>query len=229
MFGRFRRSDTSMAKFLKIILLVWMCVVIWAAIIYAPPAQMFQVESLARIMFFHIPCAMTATVLSISSAVFALIYLIKKDLTSDVKSRCAAAMATMFWLLTTITGSIFARVEWGVYWNWDVKQSAIVLLILIYAAYFALRTAIPDRRKQATIAACYSLFAAATMPFLTYVLPNAVPSLHPKNVIFSSGGMDSTYSIIFWCSTVGFLALSFWIYKLESTLEGLRLRIGLAQ
>jgi heme exporter protein C len=213
-----------MAKFLKIALLFWMSVVIWAAIIYAPSAQMFRVESLARIMFFHVPCAMTATVLSVFSAGFALAFLVKKDLLYDIKSRVVAALATLYWLLTTATGAIFARVQWGMYWNWDPKQSAIVLLILIYFAYFALRAAVPDQRKQAMVAAGYTLFAAVIMPFLTYVLPNATPSLHPKNVIFSSDGMDTTYRTIFWSSTVGFLGLTFWIYKIQTAFETLRLR-----
>jgi heme exporter protein C len=217
-----------MAKFLKIFLLLWMGVVIWAAIIYAPPAQMFRVESLARIMFFHVPCAMTATVLSIGSAVTALCYVITKKAVYDAKSRTIAALATTYWVLTTVTGSIFAKVQWGMYWNWDPKQSAIILLILIYFAYFALRAAIQDTKKQAMVAACYTLFAAAVMPFLTYVLPNATPSLHPKNVIFTSDGMDTTYRIIFWASTAGFLGLTFWMYKVQSEFELLRQRLGAA-
>jgi heme exporter protein C len=219
-------SSVKMAKVLKVGLLVWMSVVIWAAFIYAPPAQMFRVESLARIMFFHVPCAMTATVMSVASALFALFFIISKDLASDIKSKTAAELATVFWVLTTITGAIFAKVQWGMYWNWDPKQSAIVLLILIYLAYFALRAAIPDQRKQATVAAGYTLFAAVTMPFLTYVLPNSTPSLHPKGVIFTSDGMDSTYKIIFWSSTFGFLALTYWIYKVQTSFEALTLRIG---
>jgi len=203
-----------------------MSVVIWAAIIYAPPAEMFRVQSLARIVFFHVPCAMTATVLSIASAVFALIYLVKRNLDSDIKSKTSAELATIFWLLTTVTGAIFAKVEWGTYWNWDPKQTAIVLLILIYLAYFALRAAVPDQRKQAIVGAGYTLFAAATMPFLTYVLPNSTESLHPKGVITTSDGMDPTYKVIFWSSTAGFLAFAYWIYKVQTKLEILTRRLG---
>jgi heme exporter protein C len=173
-----------------------------------------------------VPCAMTATVLSVASAVFALIYLLRRQTDDDIKSRVAAGLALLYWVLTTITGSIFAKVQWGTFWNWDPKQSAIVLLILIYLAYFALRAAIVDKQKQAMIGASYSLFAAITMPFLTYVLPNATPSLHPKGVIFSSDGMDATYTIIFWSSTVGFLALTYWIYKLQTDFESLTNGLG---
>jgi heme exporter protein C len=215
-----------MAKILKVALLIWMTIVIWAAIIYAPPAQLFRVASLARIMFFHIPCAMTATVLSVASAGFALLFLSTKDLNFDVKSRAAAALATLYWILTTITGAIFAKEEWGMYWNWDPKQSAILLLILIYLAYFALRSAVVDRRKQALVAAGYTLFAAVIMPFLTFVLPNTTQSLHPKGVIFSSDGMDITYKLIFWSSTFGFLALTYWIYKVQTALETIALHQG---
>jgi hypothetical protein len=87
---------------------------------------------------------------------------------------------------------------------------------------------VPDGRKRATIASGYTLFAAAVMPFLTYVLPNAAPSLHPQGVIFSSDGMDATYRTIFWASTFGFLMLTYWIYKIQTELETLRSRWGVA-
>ena len=114
--------------------------------------------------------------------------------------------------------------QWGVYWNWDPKQSAILLLLLIYLAYFALRAAVPDEGKQALAAAGYTLFAALTTPFLTFVLPNSTPSLHPKGVIFSSDGMDATYHLVFWASTLGFLGLSYWMFRVQTALEELQAR-----
>jgi heme exporter protein C len=219
-------ADQQMSKILKIGLLLWMVVVIWAAIVYAPPAAMFRVESLAKIMFFHVPCAMAGTVFSVASAVFAVLFLVKRNIAYDIRSKSAAGLATLYWILTTITGAIFAKVQWGMFWNWDPKQSAILLLILIYLAYFALRAAVQDHQKQAMIAAGYTLFAALTMPFLTYVLPNSTQSLHPKGVIFTEDGMDTTYKIIFWSSTAGFLFLSYWIFQVQTKIETLRDRLG---
>lgn len=214
-------------KFLKIGLLVWMALVIIGAFLWAPPAVGFRVPELARLLFFHVPNAMAATCASIASAWYALRYLMTHDLKVDIKSHAASGLALLFWLLTTITGAVFAKVQWGAYWNWDPKQSAIFVLLLIYMAYFALRTAVADPRKAATVSAGYALFAAATVPFLTYVLPNApgVQSLHPQGVVFSEDGMDSRYKLIFWSATAGFLGLTLWIFRLQVAIEEMRLNL----
>jgi heme exporter protein C len=194
--------------------------VIFAAFVIVPPAQGFQNEALARMLFFHVPNAITATLVSTLSAIFAALYLAKRRWIDDVRSKALASLAMLYWLLTTITGAIFAKVQWGAYWNWDPKQSAMFVLLLLYLAYFALRSGIADRSKQATIAAAYTLFAAVTVPFLTYILPNSTPeTLHPKNVIFSSGGMDATYKLVFWSAALASLGLAAWIFRLMVRLD----------
>ena len=87
----------------------------------------------------------------------------------------------MFCLLATISGAVFAQVVWGVFWNWDPRQTSILVLLLIYAAYFALRSAIDDHERRRRFAAVYNLFAAVTMPFLLFVAPRVAGStLHPN-------------------------------------------------
>ena len=216
-----------LSRLLKIGLLVWMLLVIAGAFLYAPPAAGFRVPMLARILFFHVPNAIAATCASVASAWYALRYLMTRDLRMDIKSAAASGIAMLFWLLITITGAVFAKVQWGAYWNWDPKQSLIFVLLLIYMAYFALRTAVSDPGKAATVCAAYALFAAATVPFLTYVLPNApgVQSLHPQGVVFSADGMDSRYKLVFWSATIGFLGLALWIFRLQVAIEEMRLAV----
>jgi heme exporter protein C len=203
----------------------WMAAVIAGAFIYAPPAKGFVNESLARMLFFHVPNAIAGTVVSAGSAWFALRYLISRRWIDDVRSKSLASQAMLFWILTTITGAEFAKVQWGAYWNWDPKQETIFILLLLYMAYFALRSGISDPDKQGAVAAGYTLFAAATVPFLTYILPNATPdTLHPKGVITTSGGMDGIYKLVFWSAVIGFLGMSAWIYRIQIRVE----RIGRA-
>jgi heme exporter protein C len=218
-----------LGKLLKIGLLVWMALVIIGAFLYAPPAMNFRVPALARMMFFHVPIAMAASVASVVSAWYAIRYLMTHDLRVDIKSHAASGLAMLYWLLTTISGALFAKVEWGAYWNWDPKQSGIFILLLIYMAYFALRTAVVDPRKAAAVSAGYALFAAVTVPFLTYVLPNApgIQTNHPTGVVFSEDGMDSRYKLIFWSATAGFLGLSLWIFRLQVSIEEMRLALRL--
>jgi|SRR5579862_802332 len=220
-----------LGKVLKIGLLIGMILVIIGAFLYAPPAAGFRVPELARLLFFHVPNAMAATCVSVASAWYAIRYLMTHNLRFDIKSHAASGLALLFWLLTTITGAVFAKVQWGAYWNWDPKQSCIFVLLLIYMAYLALRSAVADPRKAAAISAGYALFAAVTVPFLTYVLPNApgVQSLHPEGVVFSDDGMDSRYKLIFWSATAGFLGLTLWLFRLQVSIEEMRLKLRTRQ
>jgi heme exporter protein C len=143
-----------------------------------------------------------------------------RDLLDDARSKTAAALAALFCVLTTVTGSLFARVQWGAYWNWDPKQTCIVLLLLIYAAYFVLRAGVEDPEKRAAVAAVYILFAAVMTPVLGYVVPKYLPSLHPVNTRF-----DPSYSAVLLAATAGLLGLYAWMQSLAVRCERARLSL----
>jgi heme exporter protein C len=200
--------------------------VIYAAFNFLPPVPGFRVPALAKIMIFHVPNAMVASILSFAGAFYAIKFLKTRDLLDDAKSYSAASLALLFWILTTVTGMIFAEIQWGQPWNWDPKQSSIFILLLIFLAYFALRSAFPEGQKQSLASAGWIIFAAVTAPLLTYVVPNAkgVQSLHPQGVVFTMGGMGPDYRIIFWSATLGFLLLSVWIFRVSVALSEVKLR-----
>ncbi len=122
----------------------------------------------------------------------------------------------LFGVLTTITGSIFARAQWQVYWNWDPRELSIIMLLVLYGAYFALRSSVEEEEKRATLGALYVVFSFAPMIFLVFVMPRipALKSLHP-NLVQKGGGMSSDYYALFMASMIGFGALYAWIYGLQ--------------
>ena len=216
---------SNLSKVLKIALFLWMEAVIYAAFTFLPPVPGFRVPTLAKIMIFHVPNAMIASILSFVAAFFAIKFLKTRSLMDDSKSYAAAALAMVFWVLTTVTGMVFAKIQWGEPWNWDPKQSSIFILLLIFLAYFALRSAFPEGQKQSLAAAGWIIFAALTAPLLTYVVPNAkgVQSLHPQGVVFTMTGMGTDYRIIFWCATLGFLMFAIWMFRVNVALAKAKL------
>ena len=60
-------------------------------------------------------------------------------------------MGLLCCVLATVTGSLFARIEWGSYWNWDPRETSITVLLLIYGAYFALRASVNDPERRARL------------------------------------------------------------------------------
>lgn len=208
---------------LQIALGLWMSAVIVATFLWLPPGNP-QLGWLSpdgvRIIIFHVPNAMIAVVAFLVSTVYAVKYLSGHKLMDDAKSAVSAELGLMFTLLATITGAVFAKVEWGVAWNWDPRETTILILLLIYAAYFALRSATEGADRRATLASAYAIIAFATVPFLVFILPRlSDQSLHPKQA-----GLDSQYRMVLGAAMVGFLGLYLWLFRLGAALAELRLR-----
>src|SRR4030095_4815490 len=179
-----------------------------------------------RILFFHVPMAWVSVVAFIMSLIFGVQYLRKKDLIYDHKASVAAGLGLLFSILATITGAVWAKFNWGAFWNWDPRQTSIFVLILIYGAYFALRSALESDETRAKLSSVYTILAGITVPFFMFILPRIVESLHPDPIINTQGkiNMDSLILTIFLSSLAGFTALYFWIFNLRVRI--IKLKIG---
>ena len=124
------------------------------------------------------------------------------------------------------TGAVFAKIMWGAYWNWDPRQTSITILLLIYAAYLALRSAIDDPERRAALSAVYAILAFVTVPFLVFVVPRIYWSLHPDTIINTRGAneFDSRYTQVLMASLVGFTGLYVWLYTIGCRIESIRQR-----
>ncbi len=184
----------------------------------APNAQMFENRELARLIFFHLPCAWGSTLFLILAPIFAFMSLKTKARIWDIRTVAAMELGLLLGLLTLATGMVFSDVEWGSPWNWDPRQTSFLLVMLIVGAYFALRSAFSDPEKQASHSAAYAL--AATLPelFLIAVFPRLMMSLHPD--VVRQGGFDGTYWSVIGIVSVSVLLTTGWFF-------GLRVRSGL--
>lgn len=210
---------------LKWVLLVWMVAVILAAFFYVHPAEGFVGES-SRIVFFHVPTAWVSVLAFLISCVTSVMYLRRQNPIDDVRASVSAGLGLLFCFLATVTGAVFARIMWNAYWNWDPRQTSITILLLIYAAYFALRGAIADPERRATLSAVYAILAFVTVPFLVFVVPRIYWSLHPDTIINTRGAneFDSRYTQVLMASLAGFTGLFVWLYTVGSRVEAIRLR-----
>ena len=219
-------TKTRMRTVLQWALGVWLVLVILAAFFYAPSASGFKGES-ARIVFFHVPQAWVAVLAFCVNLVASLRYLRTRNPIDDARAAAAARLGLVFSVLATVTGSLFANVMWNSFWNWDPREVSIVILLLIYAAYFALREAIPDEERRGSLSAAYAVLAFVTMPFLVFVVPRIYWSLHPDTIIGATGKlklqMESRMLQVLLGSLVGFTGLFSWLYTLEVRLARARL------
>ncbi|MBC8162827.1 MAG: cytochrome c biogenesis protein CcsA [Roseiflexaceae bacterium] len=176
---------SQLAQGAKFLLGLWMAGVIVAMFVIIP--QYEGLGDAGRIIIMHVPTAWVTSLAFVVSGVFSALYLFRRRVSDDASAVAAAEVGFLFCILATATGAIFAQIVWGVFWNWDPRETSILVLLLIYAAYFALRSAIDDDNRKRRLGAVYNLFAAVTMPFLLFVAPRlADSSLHP-NCAFIQG------------------------------------------
>ena len=199
----------------KIILFLGLTAVIVFS--FLTPAPQRIIGEASRIFYYHIPMAWIAVLAFAMAMVYSIRYLRSKKIVEDIRARSAAGLGLMFSVLATISGSIFAKITWGSFWNWDPRETSIFILLLIYGAYFALRGAVPVEEKRASLSAVYSIFAFVTVPFLVFVVPRVVPSLHPTDSVIDADlrfTMGTSVRIIFFSSLVLFTVLYLWIFSL---------------
>ncbi|RMF58339.1 MAG: cytochrome C biogenesis protein [Calditrichaeota bacterium] len=199
----------------KILLGLFLTGVIVAAFLYAPRAK--ALGETTRILFFHVPCAWVATLAFLISATYSILYLRKNEVRYDAWAYSSAHIGLIFTILATVSGAIWAKEIWNAYWNWDPRQTSIFILLLIYAAYFALRSAVEDEQSRARLAAVYSIIAFVTVPFLMFIVPRIYESLHPDPLINAQGKikMDVKMRQVFFASLFGFTVMFLWMLRLK--------------
>lgn len=200
------------------LLWLWLGAVIVIAVLFAPMSAGFsgidgQSPQSSRIVYFHVPLAITSFIAFIAAGVWSVRYLRGRLPQHDWASRAAVEVGFVYCALATLTGAIWARVQWGAYWNWDPRQTSIALTLIYYGAYLTLRGAIEDPEVQARIAAAYAALGLVVAPFLFFILPRMASfSLHPKP---ASAEMQSSILLLVLAGTAGFTALFFWIQNLR--------------
>ncbi len=184
-------------KRLTPIITIFTLIVLLLVFFVIPPAE--GLGNYVRIIFIHIPCAWIGVLAFLVAAVYAWRVLRGGHdgaaapaavARADHLSARSAALGLAFTAVATVTGAIFSRLTWGAFWNWDPRQTTILCLLLIYAAYLALRSVTADPERRARVSAVYALFSFLAVPFLVFVIPRFYFSLHPEPVLNAVGHVD---------------------------------------
>ena len=140
-----------------------------------------------RIIFFHVPAAIAAMTGSAVALVASVLFLVKKDFFYDSLAVAVTEVGLAFLAVNLVTGSIWARVIWGVWWAWDPRLTSALVCWVLYAGYLILRQALEEPTQRATFAAVYSIFAFTDVP-IVYFSIRWWRTIHPQPVFFSQNG-----------------------------------------
>lgn len=132
-----------------------------------------------KLINLHVPVAWVSVLAYLISMVYSIKYLNTRKSINDIKAQTAAQLGTLFAVLATLTGMIWAKYSWGSYWNWDPRETSIFVLLLIYMAYFALRSSIQEESLRARLSSVYLIIAFFAAFFLVFVMPRIFAGLHP--------------------------------------------------
>lgn len=167
------------------LILTWMLYTIFLTV----PDEKNQ-GAVFRIIYFHLPAALTSFLGYYVAMGFGIAYLFKKDLRYDAIAAPINEVSSAFAIVALITGSIWGRIIWGIWWTWDPRLTSYFICLLMYASYFMLRRAIDEPAQRATLSAVLSIFATLDI-VIVWKSIEWWPTQHPQPVlsIRNGGGM----------------------------------------
>lgn len=197
------------------------------AFLWASPSSYTdgRVDFAQKIFYFHVPVAEASFLVFFFTALYGVRFLMTKDRRFDVKARIATELTLFFVLLTMVTGILWTRVEWGVWWQWEPRLTTYFIMTLLVIAYFVLRNSVEDEEKRATYAAAYGILAFLDAP-ISFFITRWVNSIHP--VVFGGGansGLAPDMLVTFIVGQVGMLLLAYAFYEMRLREEEVRERL----
>ena len=165
-----------------------------------------------KIFYLHVPVAVASFAVMLFAAYYGIRFLMTKDRAFDVRSRTAMQVTLVFVIATMISGDLWTRFEWGVWWVWEPRLTTYFILMLLVIGYFILRNAIDDPERRARFCAVFSAVAFIDAP-ISFLITRLVPSsIHP--VVFrTDSGLPPMMLIPFLLGMFGMLMAAFAIYR----------------
>jgi heme exporter protein C len=177
---------------LDVLSVIALGVATYFALVFAPTELvMGQVQ---RVFYFHVGTAWVGMLGFVLAAIAGIAYLVTKDMRWDRFEVAAVEISTMFFFITIVLGSIWARPAWNTWWTWDPRLTTAAVTELIYIAYFMLRAGIEDPEKRARFGAVYTLLGGISVP-ITFMAIRLFRTIHPVVIGNESAAAQGGFSM----------------------------------
>ena len=169
-----------------------------------------------RIFYLHVPIALTSYLFLGIGAFYAARHLMRRDPLDDLRSYVAIHQGVILGTLVLISGPIWAKVSWGIWWDWSDKQlNTFLLVFLFYCAYFMLRYAVDEGARRERFSSIYALLGIGMVP-LSLGAVHLAGTLHHPTVFHDNGpAMEHSMFFVFLVSWLGFILLASALWRLE--------------
>lgn len=175
------------------------------------------IHETVRNTFFHVAIWMAMFALLIISVINSILFLFKKEMKYDYRSNGFTSVAIVFGLAGIATGMVWAKYTWGAYWTSDIKLNMAAVTLLLYLAYWLVRSSIDDFDNRARLSAMYNIFAFVALIPLLIIIPRLTDSLHPGNggnPAMGGEDLDNTLRMVFYPAIIGLTLIGVWMANL---------------
>lgn len=188
------------------------------------------VEQTIRNIFFHVGMWFTMIVILFISLIYSIKYLRSNDLTNDIAANELVNVGIVFGIIGIVTGMVWAKFTWGVFWTNDPKLNGAAVGLISYFAYKVLRSSVEDEFKKARIAAVYNIFAFVLYIVFILILPKTANySIHPGNdgsPAMVPTQLDSNMRYVFYPAMIGWILLGVWISNIRIRISNINKKLS---
>ena len=213
---------------LGILLFVSMPLALYMALLGAPTEK--TMGDIQRIFYFHVPAAIAGFTAFALNFVSSIVYIVRKNRFWDALALSSAEIGLLFFLMVLITGPIWAKPVWFVWWTWSPRLTLSLVLCLLYAAYLLIRKSFEDPDRKAMIAAVFGIIAFLDVPLVWFSI-RWWRDIHPSPMLETGGlapSMRPTFLICIAAFLILFLYLvrrRFYLERMQDEVEGMVRRI----
>jgi heme exporter protein C len=230
-----KQNATTAIALLVVLFLIMETAIVWALGVAPPDRLQGDVQ---RIFYFHLGSIWPGFIAFFYVLYASIRYLKSRDMKWDRRALASGEVGLIFTTIVLITGPIWAKPTWGVWWAWDARLTSTLVLWAIFLGYINLRTYIDDETKRPRISAVLGIVGACMVPFV-YMSTRIFETQHPKPVIMGdedSGIKDPNMNIALLLAFAAFtlLYIFFWhrgreLFRAENKLQELKARIYLLE
>ncbi|HTC62923.1 MAG TPA: cytochrome c biogenesis protein CcsA [Candidatus Saccharimonadales bacterium] len=191
----------------------------YGALIWAPTENTMGIVQ--RIFYFHVASAWSGFISFFIVFFGSVAYLRTRAPKWDWLSVASAEVGVAFFTVVLVTGPIWAKPVWGIWWTWDARLTSSFLLWVLFVSYLVLRTLVEEPERRALVSAVFGIFAALDIP-LVYFSIWWFRTQHPQPVIGDGGKLDARMGwvlLLCWAATLGVMVV---LIRLRYRLEALR-------
>ncbi len=199
---------------------------VYMALVYAPsPTTGFAAPDAQRIFYFHVASAWVSYLAFFVTAGCCVAYLKTRSQAFDLAAASSAEIGLVFCTTAMITGSIWARAEWGVFWRWeDLKLFLTLVLWLIYLSYMSIRGMVADRDTRARVSSVFGILGVLCVP-LSFSANRIWTQFHPTVIATSQGSLQTGMLLALMVAVVAMSFFYFCLLIIRVDLENFHLAL----